>query len=109
MFILILIKNSWKESIRLKNIDPKFYASDYYDIDVNKYGVKCGTSLVFWENKGWINKIDPYGWFRFRGKLMKMIKNSGSKYDDYLISPKIRQIWLHWGYELTKKNFELSN
>ena len=43
--------------------------SDYYDINVNKYGVKCGTSLRFWENKGWINKIDPYGWFQ------KMIKD----------------------------------
>ena len=46
---------------------------------------------------------------RFRGKLVKMIKNSGSKYDDYSISPKIRQILLHWGYELTEKDFELSN
>ena len=33
-----------------KNIDPKFYVSDYYDINVNKYGVKCRTSLRFWEN-----------------------------------------------------------
>ena len=33
---------------------------------------------------------------RFRGKLVKMIKNSGSKYDNYSISPKIRQILLHW-------------
>ena len=32
---------------------------------------------------------------RFRGKLVKMIKNSGSKFDDYSISPKIRQILLH--------------
>ena len=31
-----------------------------------------------------------------------MIKNSGSKYDDYLISPKIRQNLLHWSYELTE-------
>ena len=38
-----------------------------------------------------------------------MIRNPGSKYDDYSISPKIRQILLHWGYELTKKDFELSN
>ena len=45
-------KNSWKELIYLKNIDAKFYASDYYDINVNKYGVKCRTSLRFWENKG---------------------------------------------------------
>ena len=48
---------------------------------------------------------------RFRGKLVKMIRNASSKYDDYSISPKIRQIVLHWGYELTKKDFfnEMSN
>ena len=46
---------------------------------------------------------------RFRGKLVKMIKNSDSKYDDYSISLKIRQILLHWGYELTEKDFELTN
>ena len=42
---------------------------------------------------------------RFRGKLVKMIKDTGSKFDDYLISPKIRQILLHWGYELIEKDF----
>ena len=46
---------------------------------------------------------------RFWGKLVKMIKNSGCKYDGYSISPKIRQILSHWGYEFTKKDFELSN
>ena len=45
-------KNSWKEFVHLKNIDAKFYVSDYYDANVNKYGVKCGKSLRFWENKG---------------------------------------------------------
>ena len=97
---------------------------------MNKYGVKCGTSLRFWENKGWINKIDPCGWFqwyfrywsgrrskddegqinrwkkivsRFRSKLVKIIKDTGSKFDDYSISPKSRQILLHWGYQLTEK------
>ena len=42
---------------------------------------------------------------RFRGKLVEMIRDAGSKYDDYSISPKIRQALLHWGYELTKKIF----
>ena len=48
---------------------------------------------------------------RFRGKLVKTIKRSGSKHDDYSISTKIRQILLHWDYELTeKKNFiDLTN
>ena len=56
-------KNSWKELVHLKNIDAKFHAPDYYDVNVNKYGIKTRTSLRFWENKGWINKLDPYGWF----------------------------------------------
>ena len=42
---------------------------------------------------------------RFRGKLAKMIKDAGSKFDDYSISPKSRQILFHWGYELTEKDF----
>ena len=58
-------KTSSQEFDQLKNIDQKFYCSDYYDVSVNKYGVKCGTSLRFWENKGWINEIDPYGWFQW--------------------------------------------
>ena len=45
-------KRSWKEFNQLKNIDQKFYCSDYYDLSVNKYGVKCETLLIFWENKG---------------------------------------------------------
>ena len=32
---------------------------------MNKYGVKCGTSLRFWENKCWNNEIDPNGWFQW--------------------------------------------
>ena len=45
---------------------------------------------------------------RFRGKLVKMIRNAGSQFDDYSSSPKIRQILLHWGYELTEKDFLMS-
>ena len=75
---------------------------------MNKYGVKCKTSFRFWENKSCINRIDPYGWFqwyfrywlgrrskaderqtnkwkkivsRFRDKLVKMIRDAGSKFD----------------------------
>ena len=74
--------------------------------------------------KDWINEIDPYGWFQwycryylggrskndqrqikrwkgivntFKGVLVKMIKDSNSKFDDCSISPKIRQTLLHWG------------
>ena len=124
-------KNSWKEFKELKNTDKKYYSSDYYNASLNKYGVKCGRSLRFRESKGWINEIDPYGWFqwyftywlgrrtkdderqikrwkgivsRFKGILVKMIKESGIKIDDYSISPKIRQILLHWDYELVESD-----
>ena len=77
------------------------------------------TLLRLLENKGWSNEIDPYRWFqwyfrqwvedrkmmknkqktvgRFRGKLVKMIKDIGSKFDDYSFSPKNRQIFfVNW-------------
>lgn len=106
------------------------------DVKINKYGVNCGTSLLFWESKGWITKYDPYGWFawytefyngrrcpdderqikrwlaltgpkgRFKNRLIGMIHDAGAKYDDYSISPAIRQTLLHWGYELTKKDYD---
>ena len=115
-----------------KKIDKKHCFSNDYDVELNKHKVKTGRLLRFWKNKDWINKIDPYGWFqwhfryflerrssddfrqinrwkktviRFKGKLVNMIKDSGGKFDDYSISPKTRQILLHWGYELTKKDF----
>ena len=37
-----------------------------------------------------------------------MIKDADSKFDDYSISPKVREILLHWGYELTEKDFLLA-
>ena len=91
--------------------------------------MKCGTSLRFWENKGWIREQDLYGWFqwycryylgrrseddkrqtarwnnianRFKGIIVKMIKSRNAKHNDYSLSPKIRQILLHWGYELVE-------
>ena len=111
---------------------PNNYCSNYYDVSVNKYGVKCRTSLRFWENKGYIHFIDPYGWFqwyfrywlsrrslddereinrwkgivsRFKGKLIKTVKEDvNCKLDQYSISPKIRQVLLHWGYELVERD-----
>ena len=64
-------KNSWKEFKELEGIDKKYYSSDFYDTAVNKYGIECETSLKFWENKGWINEIDPYGWLQWYFRYWK--------------------------------------
>ena len=45
-------KNSWKEFNQLKKIEAKFYAPDYFDVNVNKYKAKVETWLRFWENEG---------------------------------------------------------
>mgnify|MGYP003329195776 CR=1 FL=1 len=106
-----------------------------YDKKVNKYKVKCGSSLESWESSGWINKQDPYGWFqwytryctgrrtgdderqidrwlgvagdngRFRKWLVTLVKNNNGKYNDETISPKIRQTLQHWGYKLTQTDY----
>ena len=40
-------RKSWKEFNELKNIDQNYYCSNYYDVNVNKCKVKCGTSSKF--------------------------------------------------------------
>ena len=42
---------------------------------------------------------------RFSGNLFQMIRDAGSKFNDYSISARIRKVLLHWGYELTAKDF----
>ena len=39
---------------------------------------------------------------RIKGKLIKMIKDADGRFDDYSISPKIRQNLLHWVCKLVK-------
>ena len=46
---------------------------------------------------------------RFRVKLVKMIRDAGSKFGEYSILPKIRKMLLHWGYELSEKNLFFFN
>ena len=118
---------SWFKGI---DID-KMVTSSKYDKKVNKYGVKCGSDLEDWEKSGWMHEQDPYGWFqwycrfymgrrtdddkrqikrwlalagpkgRFKNRLVNMIKNKGSKYDDESISPVIRQTLQHWACKIT--------
>ena len=107
-----------------------------YDASINKYKVKVGTTLEFWESKNWIRKSHPYGWMqwycdfyygkrsddderqikrwkklagkngRFMRFLVTQIQKRNGKWSDETISPKIRQTLQHWGYELTKKDYD---
>ena len=128
-------KNKHKKYRWLKDIKDELLTDDTYDIKKNKYKVKVGTTLEFWEDKGWITKHDPYGWVqwycnfyngrrcadderqikrwagiagkngRFRKWLIRLIQKKKGRWNDETISPKIRQTLQHWGYRLTKGDF----
>ena len=122
-----------------KDLDDSWLVTEWkdYDKNINKYGVKVGTTLRFWESKKWITALDPYGWVqwycrfyqgrrnkkederqikrwkgvaggnsRFRKYLVTLIQRKNGEWDDYSISPKIRQTLQHWGYQLTKADFD---
>ena len=63
------LKNQHKEFEKhgwFKNLDiEKMVASQICRPGVNKYKVKAGSSLLAWEESGWIRPIDPYGWFQW--------------------------------------------
>lgn len=107
-----------------------------YDVAVNRYRVKVGSSLEDWERHHWITASDPYGWVqwychffhgrrtsdderqiqrwqgvagkngRFRQWLVSQIVDRDGAWNDADISPKIRQTLQHWGYTLTKRDFD---
>jgi len=118
------------------NLPDELVCSEKCNKLLNKYKVKSGTSLEYWETNNWITKYDPYGQFqwycnfyngrrcpdderqikrwlafagpngRFRKRLINMIKKKKTTYDDFSVSPVIRQGLLQWGYELTKEDYE---
>ena len=139
----------------LKNVHKKFPKSwwknipndwlvrsdENYDKNINKYKVKVGTSLEFWESKNWINENHPYGWVHWycdffngkrcsdderqvnrwkklageKGRFMRFLvtqiikkskKPKGKMWNDFSVSPKIRQVLQHWGYKLTKNDYD---
>ena len=48
-----------------KGIPAHHLTSPKCDISINKYKVRVGTSLEFWEQKKWITKYHPYGWVQW--------------------------------------------
>jgi hypothetical protein len=110
-----------------------------YDKSINAYGVRVGTTLEFWESKGWMRKTHPYGWVqwycgffagdrgpddqrqvkrwiqtagpnsRFRLALSNLIRAKGKTYSDITVSPKRRQTLQHWAYRLTAEDYRAAN
>ena len=101
---------------------------DSYDININKYKVKVGTTLEFWHEKDWIHKSHPYGWVHWYcdfyynynnpnrdtsdddRQIKRWLNLAGPKgrFRNQLInmikngkdSPAIRQTLQHWAFTL---------
>ena len=131
-------KNQHLEFPWWKGIPEDWLTRDWddYDKSINKYNVKVGTTLEFWEEKKWITKNNPDGWVqwycdfyygkrgpdderqvdrwmktagprsRFRKALINLIRKNNTTYNDIHISPKVRQTLQHWGYVLTNRDYK---
>ena len=84
-----------------------------YDRSINKYGwVQWYCDFFMGKRssdderqiKRWIRTAGPKS--RFRRMLTNLIKKKKGKYDNFDISPKIRQVLQHWAYVLTKEDFD---
>lgn len=103
---------------------------------VNKFKVDCGQDLRAWEESGWINAQDPFGWFqwycrfylgrrteddarqisrwvgvagakgRWKTNLIHKVVLAKAEYTDPSVSPVVRQTLQHWGYSLSKEDYD---
>ena len=122
--------------IEFDGIPEQKLVSTSFDSNINRYHVKSGTTLEFWESKDWIHPLDPYGWVqwycrfvsgrrcedderqikrwcnfagprgRFRRQLITRIIGNETEFDDESVSPVIRQGLHQWAYCLGKDDFE---
>ena len=91
---------NWKDKGWIKeNIDPYGWVQWYCHYYAGRRTVDDNRQI-----QRWLNFAGPNG--RWRGRLISAIKKKGGEYDDYSISPVIRQSLQHWAYQLTKEDFD---
>lgn len=99
-------------------------AKDKSDKNLNYFKVNASLPLSYWQQKGWIYKDDPRGWFQWYSryyygrrieeedrrqiKRWKAIKRhvaavkKNCRPGDISCRPKQRQALLHWAYDSRK-------
>jgi hypothetical protein len=108
------IPRSWFKNVRLSPDGKKHK-------EYNFFRVNASQPLSYWQQKGWINKVDPHGWFQWycryylgrrlpqedarqikRWKaihrhISQLQKNCAPR--DLSCRPRQRQAILHWAYD----------
>ena len=120
-----------------EGLEESFYLSKKYNRKINLFKIKSGLSQEEWEEKGWINKQDPRGWFqwycryymgrrtddderqikrwnnfcgekgRWRNYIYSKINKRGTSTEDISFSLAVRQSLLHWGYMINNGDFDM--
>lgn len=96
----------------------------FHDPELNFFRINASQSLSVWRKKGWINPVDPRGWFQwycryFMGRripgederqikrwkliqrhLAQLKKHCARK--DFMCRRRQRQALLHWAYDSRK-------
>ena len=120
-----------------EGLEESFYLSKKYNRKINLFKIKSGLSQEEWEEKGWINKQDPRGWFqwycryymgrrtddderqikrwnnfcgekgRWRNYIYSKINKRRTSIDDISFSLAVRQSLLHWGYMINNGDFDM--
>lgn len=123
--------SDWFEGLPIE-----FYYSKKYNAKINRFKTKCGQSQEEWEKNGWINPIDPRGWFqwycryyvgrrcedderqirrwvsfagesgRWRNYIYSEIHKRGGDVMDETYSLGARQSLIHWGYVVNQTDYE---
>jgi hypothetical protein len=118
-----LDENARKEFPKSWWTTAKLSESDKKEAKYNFFHISASKPLSYWQEKGWINKQDPHGWFQwycryymgrrsdddarqikrwkaFARHYAQVAKNCRA--GDIHCRPKQRQALLHWAYDSRK-------
>ena len=93
----------WESSGWIKKYDPYGWIQWYCNFFLGRRG-KTINEIEYdeYQISRWLKFASEKG--RFRKQLINKIKKNNTTYDDYSISPRIRQSLQHWAYKLTKED-----
>ena len=98
--MLMLINIKLNVILGKQRLDPYDWFRWYFRYWMRRRSLDDKRQIARWNGR-FKEDVEEESRTRFKGKLIKMITLMvNGRYDDYSISSKIRQILLHWGYEL---------